>query len=269
MATTRSDLLTAAQRSLTAANAHDREGWIGLFTDDGRVEDPVGSAPHRGRAAIARFYDTFIGPRTINFHPHADIVSGTTVVRDVTLEIAMSSALTMQVQTFIRYDLREVDGAWRLAALTAYWELPAMMRQFARGGLAALPAGAALGRTMLTNQGLLGSLGFAGGFFGLGSAGKNLFANFLDAACSGDEVGLRRVTAGTSLTRGDNGPVTSSELAAELAGAHWDKLITSGRSVAARLERDGIDGVMFGQVRGRVGHERAALSRLCWFTDER
>ncbi|BBX16490.1 hypothetical protein CRI77_21295 [Mycolicibacterium duvalii] len=268
MAFTRADVLTAAQRSLLAANAHDRDGWIGLFTDDGRVEDPVGSTPHRGRTAIARFYDTFIGPRTVDFRAHHDIVSGTTVVRDVTLEIAMSSALTMQVPTFIRYDLREENGALRIAALSAYWELPSMVGQFVRGGVAALPAGAALGRTMLTNQGLIGSLGFAGGFFTLGSAGKKLFASFLGAACSGDEVGLRRVTAATSLTRGDDGPATTSELAAEMSGARWDKLIASGRSVAARVERDGTAGVLFGQVRGRVGQERAALSRLCWFTDQ-
>lgn len=173
----------------------------------------------------------------------------------------------MQVPTFIRYDLREVHGALRIAALSAYWELPSMVRQFVRGGLGALPAGAALGRTMLSNQGVLGSLGFAGGFFSLGSSGRKLFAGVLEAACTGDEVGLRRATTSTALARGDADPVTASELAAELSGARWEKLINSGRAVAARIEHDGAGGMMFGEVRGRVGHERAALSRLCWFTD--
>ena len=56
--------------------AHDRDGWVGLFTADGVVEDPVGSRPHRGRAEIERFYDTFIGPRDITFHRDADVVVG-------------------------------------------------------------------------------------------------------------------------------------------------------------------------------------------------
>lgn len=267
MAFTRDDVLTAAQRSLAAANAHDRAGWIGLFAEDGRVEDPVGTSPHRGHGAIARFYDTFVGPRTVSFRPHADIVCGTTVVRDLTLEIVMSSTLTLEVPTFIRYDLRDVDQTLRIAALSAYWELPAMVGQFARKGVAALPAGVTLGRSMLRNQGLVGSLGFAGGFLSLGSGGRKLFADFLDAACRGDEVGLRRTTASATLLRGDDATVTTSELAAEMSGARWDKLISSGRSVAARVDRDGVAGVVFGDVRGRVGQERAALSRLCWFTE--
>jgi hypothetical protein len=36
-------LLAAVERSPQAAAAHDRTGWVGLFTVDGRVEDPVGS----------------------------------------------------------------------------------------------------------------------------------------------------------------------------------------------------------------------------------
>jgi Nuclear transport factor 2 (NTF2) domain len=58
-----SALLTAVERSPQAATAHDRAGWVGLFTTDGRVEDPVRSRPHVGHGEIGRFYDTFIGPR--------------------------------------------------------------------------------------------------------------------------------------------------------------------------------------------------------------
>lgn len=39
----RERLLAAVERSPHAAAAHDRAGWVGLFTGDGRVEDPVGS----------------------------------------------------------------------------------------------------------------------------------------------------------------------------------------------------------------------------------
>ncbi len=65
MAFTRSDALAAAERSPAAAGARDKTAWIDLFTAEGRVEDPVGSEPHRGLGAIGRFYDTFIGPAHI------------------------------------------------------------------------------------------------------------------------------------------------------------------------------------------------------------
>lgn len=69
----RDELLAAVERSPQAAAAHDRAGWVGLFTGDARVEDPVGSQPQVGHEAIGRFYDTFIGPRDITFH--RDLVS--------------------------------------------------------------------------------------------------------------------------------------------------------------------------------------------------
>ena len=44
MAFTRADMLATAERSPAAAGARDRKAWVGLFTSDGRVEDPVGCA---------------------------------------------------------------------------------------------------------------------------------------------------------------------------------------------------------------------------------
>src|ERR1700744_4027741 len=192
MAFTRADILATAQRSPVAAGARDRGTWVGLFTDDGRVEDPVGSTPHRGRSAIGRFYDTFIGPRDIRFHPEVDIVVGQTVVRDGELEVTMASTLTLRIPVYVRYDLTDDAGELRIAALSAFWELPAMVLQFVRGGVRALPAGLQLSRLLMRNQGLVGPLGFLGGFRGIGSGAKGVVTRFLDAACAGDEVGMRR-----------------------------------------------------------------------------
>lgn len=265
MPMTRADLLATAQRSLTAAAAHDREGWIGLFTADGRVEDPVGSRPHRGRVAIGHFYDTFIGPRAITHHPDVDLVVGTTVLRDLELEIQMASALTMRVPTFIRYDLKNENDELRVAALSAYWELPAMIGQFARGGLAAVPVGIALGRTMFANQGLSGSLGFLSGFQGLGTGGKALFARFLDEACGGDQIGVRRLAADAPITLGDTEALTTSDLVKHLSGGTWGKLIRSGRAVAARIDRSGRRSVLIAD----LGADRVALSRIRLFGEMR
>src|SRR6202048_3201784 len=185
MAFTRADMLAAVERSPEAAGAHDRDGWVGLFTANGRVEDPVGSQPHQGTAEIARFYDTFIGPRDITFHRDVDIVVGTTVIRDLELEVRMSSTLTMRIPTYLRYDVEDHAGELNVAALQAFWELPAMVGQFLRSGVRALPAGAALAKALLTNQGLAGSLGFLSGLSGIGSGGQGLFTRVLDDACGG------------------------------------------------------------------------------------
>ncbi|MGP4054764.1 nuclear transport factor 2 family protein [Mycobacterium sp. 4D054] len=261
---TRADVLSAAQRSLAAAGAHDRAGWIGLFTADARVEDPVGSRPHRGHVAIGRFYDTFIGPRDISFRPDTDIVVGTTVLRDLELEIQMAPTVTLHVPTYIRYDLRDAGDELKIAALSAYWELPAMIGQFARGGLVALPAGASLARTMAANQHLAGTLGFLGGFRGLGSGARALFTTFLDDARSGNEVGMRRLIADSPVTRGDDEPVSPSELVRHLSGSNWTKLIVAGNSVAARIERDGRPSVLIGET-ARAGWNGAVLRRIRLF----
>lgn len=262
---TAADVLSAAHRSLATAGAHDRSGWLALFTADATVEDPLGSQPHRGQAALGRFYDTFIGPRAIDHRPGQDLVVGSTVLRDLELQITMAASLTMRVPAYLRYDLREDGGELKIAALSAYWELPAMIGQFLRGGPAAAPAGLALGRAMAGNQGLVGTLGFLGGFRGSGTGAKALAARLLHQACGGDEVGVRRLAARAQLTRGDSDPLTTSELVKQLSGGVPGKIIRSGRAVAARVDRDGQPRRPRCIVIADIGADRAVLSRIRLF----
>ncbi len=44
----RDDLLTAVERSPRAAAAHDRAGWVSLFTSDGPRRRPSGVDATRG-----------------------------------------------------------------------------------------------------------------------------------------------------------------------------------------------------------------------------
>jgi Nuclear transport factor 2 (NTF2) domain len=238
-------LLAAVERSPQAAGSHDRSGWVGLFAPDGSIEDPVGSRPHRGRQQIESFYDTFIGPRDITFHRNADAIVGTTVVRDVELEVRMGSSVTMEIPAYLRYDL---DGDLKIARLQAFWQLPAMVRQFAGSGLGAVPAGLQLSRALLFNQGLAGTAGFLSGFGGVGARGKRYFGGLLDEACAGDEVAIkRRLAAPTLITRGDTDRIGTSELAALMTGARWEKMIGAGRQVVARVRSDDRRFVVFGE----------------------
>jgi hypothetical protein len=264
MAFSRADMLAAVERSPEASGAHDRDGWVGLFTANGRVEDPVGSRPHLGTAAIERFYDTFIGPRGISFRRDVDIVTGTTVIRDGELDVTMASELTLKVPVYIRYDLQDEAGEVKIAALSAFWELPAMVGQFLRSGIRAVPAGLQLSQLLLTNQGLAGTLGFLSGFGGMGSGGKALFTRFLEDACGGDEVGMRRRLAGqVDVTSGDDLQLSAADLLRHLSGARWRKLIGSGHAVVAASERAGQRSVIYAE----VGSEPVRITRIRVFSE--
>ncbi len=264
MAFTRADVLAVAERSPAAAAARDRKAWVGLFAADGRVEDPVGSTAHRGVAAIGRFYDTFIGPRVIRFFPDVDIVVGSTVIRDGELEVTMASTLTMRVPVYVRYDMKDDAGELKIAALSAFWELPSMVVEFLRGGIRSVPAGLQLSRLLLRNQGAVGTLGFLGAFRGIGSGAKGVVTRFLDAACAGDEVGMRRRLSGeVRISRGDDVQLSAGDLLRQLSGGRWRKLIGSGHAVVAAIERAGQRSVLFAE----VGSDPVAITRIRLFSE--
>jgi hypothetical protein len=242
--------LATVERSPAALRTHDRRAWVDLFTPGGRVDDPVGSAPHRGRDEIERFYDTFIAPRDITIHRDADFVVGRTVVRDVELEAAMADSLVMGIPAYLRYDIENVDGELRIARLQAHWELPAMVMQFAKAGLAAVPAGLSLSRGLLVNQRIRGTLGFLSGFRGVGARGKHHLTGFLNDACAGDEVAVRRrMSDQVHITVGDDERIATSDLVSRLAGGRPRKLIAAGNTVAAGIESDGPRQVLIAEMR--------------------
>ncbi|OBC02507.1 ketosteroid isomerase family protein [Mycobacterium sp. 852002-40037_SCH5390672] len=232
----RQHLLAVAERSPRAAAAHDRAGWVGLFTDDGRVQDPVGSRPHVGHEQIGRFYDTFIGPRDIKFHRDLDIVVGTAVLRDLELEVTMGSAVTMYIPAFLRYDLRETNGEWKIGELRAYWELPAMMLQFLRTGSGAVGPALNLSKGLLSNQGWRGTAGFVAGFRRVGARHQRLVTTFLDAVARKDSSSAARMLAsGAAITLGDRDPLDLAELVEQLEGAGATKVNSAGPTVAVSL----------------------------------
>lgn len=251
----RERLLAAVERSPQAAAAHDRAGWVALFTPDGRVEDPVGSRPHVGHTEIGRFFDTFVGPRDIMFHRDLDIVADDVVVRDLTLEVTMGAAVTMHIPAFLRYDLRESNGEWQIAELRAYWELPAMMLQFLRSGPQAVPPALQLSRGLLGNQGPWGAAGFMTGFRRVGARHKKLVEGFLGAAARGDKSAAERaLSPAATMTLGDDEPLGIAELAGRLEGARPTKTISAGPTVSVSLNAAHARGIMFADMawRGRT-----------------
>lgn len=258
------------ERSPAAAAAHDRSGWVGLFTPDGRIEDPVGSRPHSGRAEIEQFYDTFIGPRTITFHRDIDIVRGHTVLRDLVLEVGMGSPtgfgmVVMRIPAVLRYDVTDVGDGLAIDRLQAFWELPAMAWQFTRNGPAAVPAAVQLTRALLVNQGPAGVFGFASGLGGVGGRGKRLIGQLIDDATAGDEMTVkRRLGPDAEITAGDAERLRPSELVAALAGMHRQTLLTAGRHVAVSLTGAAGPAVLIAD----VGVRPTRIRRVRLFADE-
>jgi len=258
----RGQLVAAVERSPQAAAAHDRPGWVGLFTADGRIEDPVGSRPHVGRAQIGRFYDTFIASRDITFHRDLDIVFGTVVLRDLELEAAMGPAVTMHIPAFLRYDLREANGQWRIAELRAYWELPVMMLEFLRTGSRAVSPGLQLSRGLVGNLGLRGTAGFMTGFRRAGARHKEFFGTFLGAVARADNAAAQRALPPTAtITLGDNDRLDVAELVERLNGAGWTKMISAGPTVAVSVNSAHGRGIMFADVAWRGN----AITRIRYF----
>ncbi|BBX22628.1 hypothetical protein MTER_20390 [Mycolicibacter terrae] len=259
------DLLATVEQSPAAAAAHDRAGWVGLFSAIGAVEDPVGSRPHVGSEQIGRFYDTFIGPRDITFHRDLDIVHGTTVIRDLQLEVAMGPSVIMHIPAILRYDLTEADGRWELRRLRAYWELPAMIRQFLSNGLSAVPAGLQLSRSLLRNQRLAGTAGFAAGFRRPADRGRHSVRTFLTAMASGETAAARGVLSpDATVTYGDDTAVDVIELGTRLDGARSTKLLAAGSTVAVSTTSAQQRGVLFADV-DRRGQ---AITTIRYFAED-
>lgn len=261
MTATEPDLLAAARRSLAAAGRGDRGGWVGLFTPDGRVEDPVGSRPHIGAEHLGRFYDTFIGPRQIGYRGEVDIVTGSTVIRDLTLDVGMGPSVRLTIPAFLRYVVRESDGELKISELQAYWELPPMILQFARAGVAAGPPGLQLARALLANQGFGGAAGFLRGLRRVGRSQRRTLDPALAALSGGDQLATRRLLGGATLALGDEKPIGVDQLAELLRGATWAKYLRAGRSIALSVATAQARGVLITDFA-----DDRSINRLRYFT---
>ncbi|MGB3303622.1 MAG: nuclear transport factor 2 family protein [Gordonia sp. (in: high G+C Gram-positive bacteria)] len=232
----RQKMLSIVEESPAAVAVHDKAQWLGLFTADGIVNDPVGSEIHQGPEQLSAFYDTFIAPNNVIFHPEHDIVCGNTVMRDLELEIRMTDRVILTVPMHLRYEVADDE---HVSGLFAHWELPTMVAQFGSKGVWALPSSLKLSTRLLKNQGLAGTMGFSRAFKSAGTKGKAQAAAFLDAVTGSDNAALAQFSA-VNVTYGTQQLDSADSLLSKLAGWTASKFIAAGKYVTVSLT-DGTD----------------------------
>lgn len=116
----------AGRRSREAAMAHDKEAWLAVFAEDAIVEDPIGPSHfdpegngHRGKEAIAKFYDMAIAPSNLvfNFEKTYQCGNEEANVGHIVIESGGYRVVAEGVFTY------RVDDSGKIVALRAYWEL--------------------------------------------------------------------------------------------------------------------------------------------------
>ena len=105
-------------------SAGDAAGWVALFADDARQEDPVGAPVNVGHDAIGAFYETMLslgGPQ-LSFVREPIILGNEAVVF---LQAVSGEGPTAALLPFICDHMTFTDDA-RIASLQAFWD-PASM----------------------------------------------------------------------------------------------------------------------------------------------
>jgi steroid delta-isomerase len=117
-----------AVASLSAVKAGDRQGWLDLYEEDAIVEDPVGPSHfdpegkgHRGKAAIARFWDVFSANQGgFDFELHKTALCADELAAYATLHITLKDGQKFSVDVLNVYK-RSPNG--KLASLRSFWEI--------------------------------------------------------------------------------------------------------------------------------------------------
>lgn len=114
---------------------HDKAGWLGLFAEDGVIEDPIGVSPldpngqgHRTPAAREAFWDRNIANSDIKITIHHSYAAGNEVANHVTLDIIVpigNKKFRQQTTGIFTY---KVDDSGKLLALRGYWEFEESMK---------------------------------------------------------------------------------------------------------------------------------------------
>lgn len=181
-----SDPLAVVKVSPELVGRHDRASWLALFTPDAVIEDPVGADRYEGSARHGPFWDAFIAPNRVTFHPRRELVSGDLVVRYVTISsITPVSDTPFELPAIIEYRVR----GDRIASLRAFWEPHLAVSWHLRQGAKGIFGLSKHGLRMTTGLGLGSAMGFSRALMpSLGKAEGRALAERLAGAIGGSRA---------------------------------------------------------------------------------
>ncbi|KAA0235409.1 MAG: hypothetical protein JJLCMIEE_01779 [Acidimicrobiales bacterium] len=112
---------------MQAVEAGDKQAWLDNFADDAIVEDPVGASildpegtGHRGKEAIAAFWDANIGPNEVSFDIRESYAAGDEVANVGTITTRFPGGGVAVVTGVYTYRVGD-DG--RLVSLRTHWSM--------------------------------------------------------------------------------------------------------------------------------------------------
>ena len=116
-------------------HAHNKEGWLSLFAEDGVIEDPIGHSyldpggnGHRTSEQREAFWDNNIANSDINITIHQSYSVGSEVANHVTLAMVFEHEGRRMKQEVNGVFTYAVDGEGKLKSLRGYWELEVAMQ---------------------------------------------------------------------------------------------------------------------------------------------
>jgi steroid Delta-isomerase len=111
-------------------HTHNKAGWLGMYAENGIIEDPIGASPldpagkgHKTPAEREAFWDNNIANSDIKITIHESYAAGNEVANHVTLDMVMpmgGKKFSQQVKGVFTY---KVNDQGKLLALRGYWEL--------------------------------------------------------------------------------------------------------------------------------------------------
>jgi steroid Delta-isomerase len=123
----------AGRRSAEYAMEKNKTAWLALYAEDAVVQDPVGVSPldpagegHKGKAALARFWDMAIAQGELTMNIRESYPSGDQCANVVTITNKLPAGGTIVTDCVIVY---RINDAGLIVNLKAYWEFAKVAAQ--------------------------------------------------------------------------------------------------------------------------------------------
>jgi hypothetical protein len=115
---------------MRAVEGKQRELWLGAFSDEALLEDPVGHAPsRRGADEIAGFWDAGIASlEAVRFDVQRAHEGPDEALMLVNVTARAPGGATASYDAALHYTF---DAHGAIVSLRAFWDLPAVVAQFA------------------------------------------------------------------------------------------------------------------------------------------